>query len=138
MIPPMQAPDSILFDDFFVNDYAYKGRRRKEAILNDTMARRLEALRKIMAEKLLDAFMVLKGENRRYLSGFTGTDSQLDESAGATFYQRQQTYPWQPTRGMTYRQRQRQRDMIFSATGRGLPKPCLKSAPSSMPNAVGV
>ena len=53
--------------------------------MNDTMGRRLEALRKSMTEKSLDALMVLKGENRRYMSGFTGTDAQLDESAGALF-----------------------------------------------------
>jgi Xaa-Pro aminopeptidase len=29
--------------------------------------------------------MVLNGENRRFLSGFTGADAQLDESAGALF-----------------------------------------------------
>ena len=54
-------------------------------ILNDTVEKRLEALRRTLAEKSLDAFMVLKGENRRYLSGFTGADAQLDESAGALF-----------------------------------------------------
>ena len=38
-----------------------------------------------MAERNLDTFMVLVEENRRYLSGFTGEDTQFDELAGALF-----------------------------------------------------
>ncbi|OGP57568.1 MAG: hypothetical protein A2V65_10465 [Deltaproteobacteria bacterium RBG_13_49_15] len=44
---------------------------------------RLKSLRKLMRQADLDAFMVLIPENRRYLSGFTGEDTQFDESAGA-------------------------------------------------------
>lgn len=46
---------------------------------------RLNELRKILLEKNIDTFMVLVQENRRYLSGFTGEDTQFDESAGALF-----------------------------------------------------
>ncbi|MFH1102685.1 MAG: Xaa-Pro peptidase family protein [Pseudomonadota bacterium] len=44
---------------------------------------RLKSLRKLMRQVHLDAFMVLIPENRRYLSGFIGEDTQFDESAGA-------------------------------------------------------
>lgn len=46
---------------------------------------RLDLLRKSMAEKKFDTLMVLVEENRYYLSGFTGEDTQFDESAGALF-----------------------------------------------------
>lgn len=58
--------------------------------MNDTIVTRVESLRKTMTEKPFDALMVLNGENRRYLSGFTGADTQLDESAGALFISDQQ------------------------------------------------
>ena len=38
-----------------------------------------------MADRPFDTILVLNGENRRYLSGFTGADTQMDESAGALF-----------------------------------------------------
>lgn len=53
--------------------------------MDDTTVRRLDQFRKAIAENQLDAFLVLKGENRRYLSAFTGADTQMDESAGALF-----------------------------------------------------
>ena len=40
-------------------------------------------LRSRLKEEAVDTFLVLQGENRRYLSGFTGEDGQFDESAGA-------------------------------------------------------
>ena len=46
---------------------------------------RLDNLRKTLREKNLDTLMVTIEENRRYLSGFTGEDTQFDESAGALF-----------------------------------------------------
>ena len=46
---------------------------------------RLERIRKSIFDSKLDTFMVLIEENRRYLSGFTGEDTQFDESAGALF-----------------------------------------------------
>ena len=46
---------------------------------------RLKQIRQILREQELDAFLVLIAENRRYLSGFTGEDTQFDESAGALF-----------------------------------------------------
>ncbi len=46
---------------------------------------RLKQMRQILREKELDALLVLIAENRRYLSGFTGEDTQFDESAGALF-----------------------------------------------------
>ncbi|RJQ78753.1 MAG: aminopeptidase P family protein [Desulfobacteraceae bacterium] len=44
---------------------------------------RLDKIREAMAEKKIDALLVLVEENRRYLSGFTGEDHHFDESAGA-------------------------------------------------------
>ena len=43
---------------------------------------RIERIRKAIFDNNLDAFLVLIEENRRYLSGFTGEDTQFDESAG--------------------------------------------------------
>lgn len=43
---------------------------------------RISAVRKKLAEKSLDALLVSVQENRYYLSGFTGEDSQFDETAG--------------------------------------------------------
>ncbi|MFH1076274.1 MAG: Xaa-Pro peptidase family protein [Pseudomonadota bacterium] len=52
---------------------------------------RLKKLREKMLSEDMDAIWVLKEENRRYLSGFTGHDGQCDESAGSLFisYDRQ-------------------------------------------------
>ncbi len=50
-------------------------------IIND----RINRLRKLIAKENFDTFMVLVEENRRYLSGFTGGDSQFDETAGILF-----------------------------------------------------
>ncbi|WP_027360865.1 M24 family metallopeptidase [Desulforegula conservatrix] len=47
-----------------------------------TYERRIEKLRSQMAEMELDALLVSIEENRRYLSGFKGEDTQFDESAG--------------------------------------------------------
>lgn len=44
---------------------------------------RIDRLRNILSEKKLDTFLVVVDENRRYLSGYTGEDTQFDESAGA-------------------------------------------------------
>ena len=46
---------------------------------------RIEHCLRSLAEKRIDTFLVLNGDNRRYLSGFTGEDTQCDESAGALF-----------------------------------------------------
>lgn len=51
---------------------------------------RLESLRESFTEKNLDGLLVLVEENRRYLSGFTGEDTQFDESAGALIITRDQ------------------------------------------------
>ncbi len=53
--------------------------------MSQNIAERLGRLRETMVAKPFDTLMVLNGENRRYLSGFTGADTQLDESAGALF-----------------------------------------------------
>jgi Xaa-Pro aminopeptidase len=44
---------------------------------------RIARLRADMAAEGMEALLVLAAENRRYLSGFTGEDTQFDESAGA-------------------------------------------------------
>ena len=48
-----------------------------------TIENRLNFFRKSCSQHQIDTFMVLIEENRRYLSGFTGEDTQFDESAGA-------------------------------------------------------
>lgn len=44
---------------------------------------RIDHLRRRLAQESLDALLVLVAENRFYLSGYTGEDSQFDETAGA-------------------------------------------------------
>ena len=56
-----------------------------EMRLEKIIENRLELIRKSLAEKKFDTLMVLIEENRHYLSGFTGEDTQFDESAGALF-----------------------------------------------------
>lgn len=51
--------------------------------MREITQKRMVKLRKKLARSKLDAFLVLIEENRRYLSGFTGEDTQFDESAGA-------------------------------------------------------
>ncbi|MBW2606629.1 MAG: aminopeptidase P family protein [Deltaproteobacteria bacterium] len=53
--------------------------------MEKTIKNRLLLLRKSLAEKKFDTLMVIVEENRRYLCGFTGEDTQFDESAGALF-----------------------------------------------------
>ena len=53
--------------------------------MKKTIEKRVERLRKAIAENNIDTLMVLVEENRRYLSGFTGEDTQFDESAAALF-----------------------------------------------------
>lgn len=52
-------------------------------MLADKTNHRLARLRARLQDQAFDTFLVLQGENRRYLSGFTGGDGQFDESAGA-------------------------------------------------------
>ncbi|MDA8402920.1 MAG: Xaa-Pro peptidase family protein, partial [Desulfobacteraceae bacterium] len=56
--------------------------------MDTVISSRIEKLRQDMAILKLDAFLVLIGENRRYLSGYTGEDTQFDESAGALIISR--------------------------------------------------
>ncbi len=44
---------------------------------------RIDAIRQQLTRSGLDALLVLVAENRYYVSGYTGEDSQFDESAGA-------------------------------------------------------
>lgn len=53
--------------------------------MEETTKNRLAKLRARLQDQAFDTFMVLQGENRRYLSRFTGEDGQFDESAGALF-----------------------------------------------------
>lgn len=53
--------------------------------LNNIFQTRRDVVLKSLREKELDTLMVLIEENRRYLSGFTGEDTQFDETAGALF-----------------------------------------------------
>lgn len=47
--------------------------------------KRIKRLRKLIQENEIDTLMITTNENRRYLSGFTGEDSQFNESSGALF-----------------------------------------------------
>ena len=51
--------------------------------MDPIIKKRIVAVRSRLAEQNLDALMVSVQENRYYLSGFTGEDTQFDESAGA-------------------------------------------------------
>jgi Xaa-Pro aminopeptidase len=53
-----------------------------ESQLNSIILKRIEAIRQALPSSDLDALMVSVQENRFYLSGFTGEDTQFDESAG--------------------------------------------------------
>ncbi|MBW2589424.1 MAG: aminopeptidase P family protein [Deltaproteobacteria bacterium] len=53
--------------------------------MKKTIENRLSLIRKSLVKSNFDTFMVSVEENRRYLSGFTGEDTQFDESAGALF-----------------------------------------------------
>ncbi len=44
---------------------------------------RIEHVRKLLTEKEIDTLLVMVDANRRYLSGFTPDDHQIDESSGA-------------------------------------------------------
>jgi Xaa-Pro aminopeptidase len=57
----------------------------EELSLQDRITKRIQKLRQTLAEKKIDAFLVLIDHNRRYLSGFTAEDTLFDESAGALF-----------------------------------------------------
>jgi len=50
-----------------------------------TIENRIEKVRKAIQRLKIDTLLILIGENRHYLSGFTGEDGQFDESAGALF-----------------------------------------------------
>lgn len=58
--------------------------------MDSIIANRIVAIRQALAEKDLDALMVSVQENRYYLSGFTGEDTQFDESAGVLIISEQQ------------------------------------------------
>ncbi len=58
--------------------------------MKNIFKKRIERVRKKLQEMKLDSLMVLVEENRCYLSGFTGEDTQFDESAGALIINRDQ------------------------------------------------
>ncbi|NVL90806.1 MAG: aminopeptidase P family protein [Desulfobacterales bacterium] len=53
--------------------------------MEKTLKNRLASLRTRLQDQEINTLLVLQGENRRYLSGFTGEDGRFDESAGALF-----------------------------------------------------
>jgi Xaa-Pro aminopeptidase len=57
----------------------------KGAGVDRSLTDRIAKLRMSMADEGLDAVMISIQENRYYLSGFTGEDTQFDESAGSLF-----------------------------------------------------
>ena len=56
--------------------------------MENLIAQRIARLRELMSGTKFDTLLVLTDENRRYLSGFTGQDTQFDESAGALLVSR--------------------------------------------------
>ena len=54
-------------------------------VMKKIISDRIELVRKSLAENKIDTLMILVEENRHYLSGFTGEDTQFDETAGALF-----------------------------------------------------
>ncbi|MBC2696242.1 MAG: aminopeptidase P family protein [Desulfobacteraceae bacterium] len=53
--------------------------------MEKTIEKRVGKLRESLADNNIDTLLVLVEENRHYLSGFTGKDTQFDETAGALF-----------------------------------------------------
>ncbi len=53
--------------------------------MNSTNEKKIFRLRESLSKNKIDTVIILIEENRRYLSGFTGEDTQFDESAGALF-----------------------------------------------------
>ena len=51
--------------------------------MNDIYKKRIETLHETLDQNGFDACIIMQEENRRYLSGFTGEDNGMDESAGA-------------------------------------------------------
>ena len=51
---------------------------------------KIERVREKLPERECDTFLIMVEENRRYLSGFTGEDTQCDESAGVLLINREQ------------------------------------------------
>ena len=60
--------------------------------LPDANKARLSALRRNFTDMELQALLVTRPENRRYLSGFTAGDPQLDESSGCLFITSRRQY----------------------------------------------
>lgn len=56
--------------------------------MGNHIIKRIDALRDNLEKNNLDTFMVLVEQNRFYLSGYTGEDTQFDETAGALFVTR--------------------------------------------------
>ena len=56
--------------------------------MENVLEHRIENARKALVAAEIDTLMVLVAENRFYLSGYTGEDSQFDETAGALFITR--------------------------------------------------
>ena len=53
--------------------------------MENIIEKRIGILRENLEKQRLDTFMVLVEQNRFYLSGYTGEDTQFDETAGALF-----------------------------------------------------
>ncbi|RPH51070.1 MAG: aminopeptidase P family protein [Desulfobacteraceae bacterium] len=53
--------------------------------MDNLIENRITCVKNILRQNDMDTFMVILEENRRYLSGFRGHDTQFDESAGVLF-----------------------------------------------------
>ncbi len=56
--------------------------------MKKTIKKRLASIKELISKGRFDTLIILSEENRRYLSGYTGEDTQIDESAGALFINR--------------------------------------------------
>jgi Xaa-Pro aminopeptidase len=61
------------------------GTHKEETALIGLFEKRVHKFRKKLRENTIDGFLVLHQANRRFLSGYTGHDTGIDESAGALF-----------------------------------------------------
>lgn len=57
--------------------------KSKEYLVDHPIQERIDLLRQDISNSHFDSLLILTDENRHYLSGFTGHDTQFDETAGA-------------------------------------------------------
>ena len=82
-LPETDTPYGFFLQQQFYPESVYSP--DMEIILKNKIETRLKKLTGFLSADNIDTFMVLIEENRRYLSGYTGEDTQFNESSGALF-----------------------------------------------------